>query len=32
MLDQMIVIYCLCDEVTKTLGIADDIQCKMTTV
>lgn len=31
MLDQMIVIYCICDEVTKTLRLADDVQCKMTT-
>jgi len=32
MLDQVIVIYCICDEVVKTLGIKDDIQCKMSTV
>jgi hypothetical protein len=25
-LDQIIVIYCICDEVTKVLGIRDDIQ------
>ena len=31
MFDQMIVIYCICDEVTKTLHITDDVQCKMTT-
>ena len=30
MLDQVIVIYCICDEVSKTLGIKDDPQCKMT--
>lgn len=31
MLDQMVVIYCLCDEVLKTLNFKDDLQCKMTT-
>ena len=29
MLDQVIVTYCICDEVTKALNIKDDIQCKM---
>jgi len=29
MLDQMIVIYCICDEVLKSLNIIDDQQCKM---
>lgn len=28
---QVIGIYCICDEVLKTLGIRDDIQCKMST-
>jgi len=30
MLDQTIVIYCICDEISKTLRIKDDLQCKMT--
>jgi hypothetical protein len=30
MLDQTIVIYCICDEVSKILKTRDDIQCKMT--
>jgi len=29
MLDQTIVIYCICDEITKALNIKDDPQCKM---
>ena len=29
MLDQMIIIYCICDEATKFCNIQDDIQCKM---
>ena len=29
MRDQAIVIYCICDEITKFLGIKDDIQCQM---
>jgi len=29
MLDQMIVTYCICDEIVKSLNIKDDIQCKM---
>ena len=31
MLDQMVVIYCLCDETLKALNFKDDLQCKMTT-
>lgn len=31
MLDQMVVIYCFCDEILKTLKFKDDLQCKMTT-
>jgi len=31
MLDQTIVIYCICDEVSKSLNIKDDSQCKMST-
>lgn len=31
MLDQAVVTYCICDEVTKYLGIEDDSQCRMTT-
>lgn len=31
MLDQTIVIYCICDEVLKSLGLSDDKQCKMST-
>jgi hypothetical protein len=30
-LDQVVVIYCVCDEVTKCLNIFDDVQCKMLT-
>ncbi len=29
--DQAIIIYCICEEVTKVLNIKDDIQCKMST-
>ena len=29
MLNQTIVIFCICDELVKTLNIKDDIQCKM---
>ena len=29
MLDQTIVIYCICDEISKVLNIRDDNQCKM---
>jgi len=29
MLDQIVVIYCIFDEVSKTLNIKDDVQCKM---
>jgi len=29
MLDQIVVIYCICDEVSKSLNIKDDSQCKM---
>ena len=29
MLDQIVVIYCICDEVSKALNVKDDIQCKM---
>lgn len=29
MLDQIIVIYCICDEISKALNVKDDIQCKM---
>lgn len=31
MLDQSIVTYCICDEVTRALNINDDAQCRMTT-
>lgn len=31
MLDQSVVIYCICDEVAKSLNLVDDSQCKMTT-
>jgi len=31
MIDQMIITYCICDEVVKTFNIKDDIQCKMST-
>jgi Transposase DDE domain len=31
MLDQIVVIYCICDEVACALNIKDDIQCKMST-
>jgi len=31
MLDQMVVIYCFCDEIVKTLNYKDDLQCKMST-
>lgn len=31
MLDQIVVIYCICDEVAKTFNIKDDDQCKMST-
>ena len=31
MIDQSIVVYCICDEVCKVLRVRDDIQCKMTT-
>ena len=31
MLDQTVVIYCICDEVARCLKIKDDIQCKMYT-
>jgi hypothetical protein len=30
MLDEIIVIYCICDEVWKVFGLQDDLQCKMT--
>jgi len=30
MLDQAIVVYCVCDEAVKSLGIRDDVQCRMT--
>jgi len=30
-LDQTIVIYCICDEVLKSLDLSDDKQCKMST-
>lgn len=30
MLDAAVVIYCICDEVWKTFGSIDDLQCKMT--
>ena len=29
MLAQIVMIYCICDEVSKTFNIKDDIQCKM---
>lgn len=29
MFDQVIVIYCICDETIKTLNIKDDVQCRM---
>jgi hypothetical protein len=29
MLDQMTVIYCICDEVFKSFNVKDDVQCKM---
>ena len=31
MLDQTVVIYCICDEVFKSLNLVDDMQCKMST-
>ncbi|MBT3394673.1 MAG: transposase [Waddliaceae bacterium] len=31
MLDQAIVIFCICDEASKSLNIKDDSQCKMST-
>ena len=30
MLDQIVLTYCICDEVVKIFNIRDDIQCKMT--
>ena len=29
MLDEVTVIYCICDEVWKVFGLVDDSQCKM---
>jgi hypothetical protein len=29
--EQAVAIFCICDEVTKYLGIKDDPQCKMST-
>jgi hypothetical protein len=31
MLDEAVVIYCICDEVWKVFGLQDDHQCKMST-
>lgn len=31
MYEQVIAIYCICDEVTKYFGLIDDVQCKMST-
>ena len=30
MIDQAVITYCVCDEITKILRIRDDCQCKMT--
>ncbi len=30
MLEESVVIYCICDEVWKAFGLQDDVQCKMT--
>ena len=29
MLDEKVVIYCICDEVWKSFNLEDDVQCKM---
>ena len=31
MINQVITIFCVCDEVAQTFGIRDDPKCKMTT-
>jgi len=31
MIDQVVTIYCICDEAVSFLGIQDDVQCKMNT-
>ena len=31
MIEQVVVTYCICDDVTQKLGIRDDLQCVMST-